>query len=179
MCPRGAVLRLRLAGFQGARGNYVLHTRIYPNNDFCESAVPVTAGSFTATLAGATNDKEGTCGQTQTTPDVWFRYTWPAGCNTVNLNTNGSNFDTVLEVWPVCSVFTTTPIGCNDDCGPVGPSCLTINRGNESTLRIRVSRYGGNPPTGDFIVLNVSTPAPSNDTCPAAVALGGRRLCVR
>ncbi|MGD9690240.1 MAG: hypothetical protein AB7K52_11360 [Phycisphaerales bacterium] len=167
----GSILRLRLAGFNGARGNYVLRTRIYPGNDFCADAVPVTAGTYTATLAGATNDRTGSCGQSQTTPDVWFRYTWPDGCNTVQLNTVGSNFDTVLEVLPVCSAFNIPAIACNDDCSGVGPSCVTVNRGAETTLRIRVSRYGLTPPTGDLVVLNVSTPAPTNDACAAAVAL--------
>ena len=167
----GSILRLRLAGFNGARGNYTLRTRVYPLNDFCANAAPVTAGTFTATLAGATNDRTGSCGQSQTTPDVWFRYTWPPGCSTVSLNTIGSNFDTVLEVLSVCSFFDLTPLGCNDDCGTVGPSCLTINRGAGTSIRIRVSRYGLTAPTGDFVVLNVSTPAPSNDTCGAAAVV--------
>ncbi|MGQ0629361.1 MAG: hypothetical protein ACT4PL_14840 [Phycisphaerales bacterium] len=165
------LLRFRLSGFNGARGNYVLNTRIYPANDFCAQAVPVTNGSYTATLSGATNDRTGSCGLSQTTPDVWFRYTWPQGCNTVTFDTYGSNFDTVLEVLPVCSAFNITALACNDDCGAVGPSCVTVSRGAETTLRIRVTNYGGNTPPGNFITLNVSTPAPFNDNCVAAVVI--------
>jgi len=167
----GAVLRIRLGGFNGARGPYTLRTQLDPANDFCANAVPVTAGTYTATLAGASNDRTGSCGQSQSTPDVWFRYTWPVGCNSVNLNTIGSDFDTVLEVLPVCSAFNITVLGCNDDCGAVGPSCLTINRGNETTLRIRVTRYGGTPAAGNRIVLNVSTPTGPHDFCTGAATL--------
>jgi len=168
--PAGTVLRIRLSGFNGARGPYSLRTRMYPSNDFCSAAVPVGTGTYTATLAGATNDQTGSCGLTSTTPDVWFRYTWPQGCNTVNLNTIGSDFDTVLEVFNLCSPFQIAR-GCNDDCGAVGPSCLTITRGAESSLRIRVTRYGGTPAAGNYIVLNVSTGAAAHDICSGAMPL--------
>lgn len=167
----GATYRIRLAGYNGARGNYSLSLSLNPQNDLCSGAVPITAGTFTASLYGATPTGTGSCGLTQSTPDVWFSYQTPPGCGTVTFDTYGSNFDTVLEVWPSCPSASNAPIDCNDDCSTVGPSCLTINTAPNTTLRVRVTHYGGTPPAGNFIVLNVSNPSPANDVCTNAVSL--------
>ncbi len=160
----GDTYRIRLAGYNGARGNYALTTRFYPENDACSGATPVTAGTYYGNLDEATNDGTGSCGITETTPDLWYRFT--AACSgDVAINTVGSSFDTVLEVWNGCPGGG-GPVLCNDDC--VGLlSCLTFTAIQGTDYLIRVSVFGDdhNPIDPHNVVLNISSPAPFNDIC--------------
>ena len=95
--------RIRLSGYNGLRGNYTLTVRLLPPNDACANATPVGAGTYYGTLSGASNDGTGSCGTSQHTPDVWYVYNVPPTCGgDVSINTFGSDFDTVLEVWSGC-----------------------------------------------------------------------------
>ena len=142
-----------------------------PANNACTSAIAVTNGAYTGTTVGATVDGSASCGSSNSTPDVWYKYTAPAG-GTLALNTCGSGYDTVLSVHSACPGTSSNQRACNDDCGgsPCGgtPSCLSTTVTSGTTYYIRVSGYNG--ATGSF-TLNVSGPTANNDNCANAIVV--------
>jgi hypothetical protein len=139
-----------------------------PGNNTCGSAYVVTAGnSYAGTTQGATNNGSSSCGNSSTTPDVWFRYT--ADCTgTLIVDTCGSSYNTVLSVHSACGGV---ELACNINAPPgFCPSSLdsrvTVNVTAGTTYRIRVSGSSGS--VGQFN-LNVNTAPPSNDNCSSPI----------
>jgi hypothetical protein len=100
---------------------------------------------------------------------VWYFYT-PASAGTVNLDTIGSDYDTVISVW-TGSPGSFATVSCNDDIDPglVRQSTiqgLSVSAG--TTYRILVSGYyaadNGN------LTFNLTGPAPSITLSPAALS---------
>jgi hypothetical protein len=146
-------------------------TAAAPGNNTCGSAGAVFDGGVyngstsTATASGYT----ATCGfGATTTPDVWYSFTAPC-TGTLQLDTCGSSFDTVLSVRTGCPG---DELACNDDsafCSNALHSMLTVPVIQGTNYRIRVSGYNG--ATGNF-TLRVNMLAPSNDNCASAIAIG-------
>ncbi len=72
-----------------------------PANDACADAMPIGDATVFGTTSGATNDGGASCGVSDSSPDVWFWYTSPAG-GRIFANTRGSGYDTVLSVHAGC-----------------------------------------------------------------------------
>ena len=124
-----------------------------PSNDDCGLATAIGDGLFEGNTESATNDGEASCGAAETSPDVWFRYT--AGTSgTVDFNTLGSSFDTVLSLHTSCPGTTTNQLACNDDWNSL-QSRLTHEMSMGEEVVVRVSGFYGD--TGDF-QLNVGQP---------------------
>jgi len=119
-----------------------------PINDDCANAIAVGDGVFAGTTIGATNDGRGTCGASETSPDVWYLYTAPIdGLLTVDTCAL-SAYDTVLGIWSDCpGVGSETT--CNDDSCSLQSRVIKIVSAGETVL-IRVSGFSG--ATGDFLL---------------------------
>jgi len=104
---------------------------------------------------------------------VWYRYTAPTALPNVQVDTEGSGFDTVVAVWTL-SGATWTPVGCDDDAGTGTNSLLNVAMASGNTYYIQVGGYNGG---SGSLTLNVTgiggatstptntptnTPTPSN-----------------
>lgn len=137
-----------------------------PLNDACANATPLTPGLFRGSTSCATPDGIATCGSSNTTNSVWYRY--DAMCTGMAaVDTCGSSYDTVLSVYSgVCSAL--TQIGCNDDAS--GGSCpgsinsyISFPVVSGQTYYVRVSGFSGG--AGAY-ALTLTTPgSPVNDAC--------------
>ncbi|MEM7585171.1 MAG: hypothetical protein AAF560_17410, partial [Acidobacteriota bacterium] len=74
-----------------------VHLKATPANDDCADATTIGNGTFTGDTSMATPDGSAGCGFSDSSPDVWFRYSTPIDSN-VFVDTIGSEFDTVLAV---------------------------------------------------------------------------------
>ncbi len=163
---QGDTFLVRISGYQGAAGNYQLNTRVVPFNNACASATPVFAGTYAGTTTGASTDATASCGTSNTTPDIWYRFR--SDCSgTLTLDTSGSSYDTVLSVRSGCGG---TELGCNDDVqiGTLWSSlAVTVQPGVDYLIRVS----GFNGATGS-VVLHVTPPAIAQDLCASAVPVG-------
>ena len=118
----GSTYYIRVAGFNGAFGNYTLN--VGPTNDRCDEARTIVPGTYNFDNRHATTDGPvlNQCtnngADNQINGDLWYVYT-PTQSGTINVSTCGSSFDTKLAVYanaPCGPRFTYK--ACNDDaCG--------------------------------------------------------------
>jgi len=177
----GQTLLIRVSGYDGAAGDFSLHTefkRPVPTNNVCGSVYLPEPGFYEGWTEEADNDGSSSCGQSESSPDVWYQYT--ASCDgTLSADLCGSDFDTVLSVHTGCpgTVGNEVENGCNDECGGspcAGPaSCLSIPVDSGDVYQFRVAGYLGATGDFDFTVWCTSR----NDECIDAVRIGdGNRL---
>ncbi len=191
---RGTTYRIRVAGYSGATGDFVL-TLSGPaaavlSENTCASAPNVGNGSYVGSFFNASNDAAGTCGSSATARDVWYRYVNTSTCNvdlsvnTCNTNDwqggNGNGNDTVLELWSACGG---SVIACNDDASIPGCTQISVNRDSlvgtslapGGVVLIRVAPFANGYFNGGLFNLNVSSTAnlcpPVNDTCATATRI--------
>jgi hypothetical protein len=151
-------------------GSYTIE--FHPGNDRCEFATVIGNGTFGGDTTYGTSDGQATCGMSNSTPSVWYKYTSP-GAGPLTISTCGSFFDTVLSVYDTnsCPSGTGLQIACNDDA-PAGQGCgaresfVSIDAVAGNTYYIRVSGY--EDAIGQY-QLNVG---PANDECENATAIG-------
>ncbi len=131
----GQTYLIRVSGYNGASGQFVLrHLYTYSvQNDTCATASSVGSsyGTWQVNTCSATSDPLSTTCAGAIYNDVWYR--WNAtNTGPVNVNTCGSTFDTVLQVFQgtqqSCPTQANQAIACNDD------SFDTCSAG-ESTVR--------------------------------------------
>jgi hypothetical protein len=146
------------------------------NDSFAAGTVLVgTAASVTGTNVNATKESgEPLIAGNTGGKSVWYTWTAPSS-GKVSLNTAGSNFDTMLEVFTGNSVSALTPIAANDDVSRYNlTSALTFTAVAGTTYHIAVDGYGG---ASGSIALNLSeTAAPVNDAFANATQLVGRGI---
>lgn len=175
--PRAAVFDLvlgpntgpggRLRAATHGRGIWELRT----GNDSCENAITIGNGFVWGNTLGATSDGSAGCGNSASSPDVWYRYT--ATCDGyLEADTCSAGYDTVVSVHGAsCPGTSGNEAACNDDCSGTpcsGRSSCTrspVQQGQE--YLIRVSGYGGD--AGSF-GLDVRCEVPG-DLCDEAIAL--------
>jgi len=151
-------------------GGYTVE--FHPGNDRCEFARVVGNGIFTGDTTHSTFDGQATCGSSNFSPSVWYKYTSP-GTGPLVVSTCGSAFDTVLSIYDTntCPSGTGSQVACNDDA-PAGQGCgvrqsyLEINATTGNTYYIRISGY--QDAVGQY-QLNVG---PVNDACENATVVG-------
>lgn len=171
----------------GTNGQALSTLKLSPGgvrNDACTTARVIGPGTVAFSSYWATNSVPavGACGASR--QDVWFRWTAPAS-GTVELDTLGSCFDTVLAVYTGnCGALTPVPGACNDNAlagRPVGTaqSFVSFVAAAGTTYFIQVG--GGNlePSSGDGR-LTLFGPLPLPGTCPPSDAPPGvwRKLVV-
>lgn len=104
---------------------------------------------------------------------LWWEWTSPV-TQTVNIDTAGSGYDTLLAVYTGTSLTSLAPVAANDNDGSLPTSRLTFTAQAGTTYEIAVD--GKNGATG-LTVLNVGI-IPSNDAFANAAALTGRSTLV-
>ncbi|MHC5001649.1 MAG: hypothetical protein ACYTJ0_00860 [Planctomycetota bacterium] len=156
-------------------------------NDACDAATTVFGGTLAPPGGGEcvaqatffTNVGASFVGpafgcDAEVSADVWFDYT--ATCDgVVTIDTIGSDFDTVLEVYPTHLFPPDDPLACDNDSAPDGlRSVVTIevNVGDELKIRVGGGELGaeGNGQL-NICCAYVAPPAPENDLCAAAELL--------
>ena len=159
------------ASYSSVTGGYELQFR--PGNDRCQFARVIGNGTHTGstTFATASGDGVSSCGTSNTTKSVWYKYT-PTRSGTLKLDTCGSSYDTVLTVYQTasCPSGSGSEVGCSDDDLVGGPCAAAGNRTSYLSLAvtaglpyyIRVSGFNG--ASGNY-VLHVG---PGNDDCSEA-----------
>jgi hypothetical protein len=144
-----------------------------PTNDACSNATAIIAGVYSGNTANANNDGSASCGSSNTSRDVWFSYFAPTS-GTVDINTCGSSYDTVLSVHTGCPGTTANQLagGCNDDAPGNGcggrDSRIVMPVTAFTTYYIRVSGFNG---ASGFFFLSLIPQAPANDLCSGAIAI--------
>src|SRR5690349_9655358 len=114
----------------------------HAQSNTCATATVVVAGSnYPGSTSSATQDGTASCGDSNSTADVWFRYT-PAQTCLLNLNTCTSDYDTVLSIHSGCPGTAANDLACNDDTCNVG-SQVSITAQAGVTYYIRVSGWNG------------------------------------
>jgi murein DD-endopeptidase MepM/ murein hydrolase activator NlpD len=136
-----------------------------PPNDYRANATILSVPStWTQSTAGATIEtgEPAMCASWGAT--VWFRFTAPAS-GMITIDTFGSNYDTVLAVYPLGS---NTWIACNDDAGTGLQSQVSFEVSAGLVYEVQVGGYNGQ--TGN-LTLNISsiagpTPTPTGTPTP-------------
>jgi hypothetical protein len=138
-----------------------------PANDDCDHAMVATNGVYSGSTEEATTSGLASCGDSDTSPDLWYSYR--AGDDgTLVVHTCSSSYDTVLSVHSDCPGTVGNELGCNDDsdnCG-VGSdkSYLSLPVTEGEVYMIRVAGHAG---TNGVYLLNIDGPvdvtAPSPD----------------
>lgn len=134
----------RVSGFNNAAGNFTLTiARQCPPTgpDVCVNALDIPEGTIAYSTLDATPDGTAPCGNSNTSPDVWFRFT-PSQDADLIINTCNSSFDTVLSVHSACPGTDTNTIACNDDSCSLGSSVRFAATRNTPYL-IRVAGFQG------------------------------------
>jgi len=113
------------------------------NDDFIDATV---ISSLPASLSGSNTNATTETGEPVHVgygreESVWWRYEATA-TGTVDVDTSGSNFDTVLAVYTGVAVDALTEVASNDDCGSL-QSCLSFAATAGTTYHIAVAGYLG------------------------------------
>jgi hypothetical protein len=145
-----------------------------PANDNFANATSITSTTFTDTKdsSGATtetNDPTPACAQSAQIPfvtgrsnTIWYKVL-PTGAGVANIDTIGSNYDSVLSVWSGTSQTALTAIACNDDINPgiiIVSQLTNVPLAAGTTYYILVSSFGPADPNplalGGKSILNFS-----------------------
>jgi hypothetical protein len=130
-----------------------------PPNDDCGTATPIGLGSTSFDSTSAGNDGLVVC--SSSSRDVWFSYT-PSNNITVDIDTcdAGTTFDTVLAVFDGCGG---TQLDCDDDsCDAPGLASVIedLSIAANTTVYIRVARFGTAATAGGPGVLTITEVVP-------------------
>ena len=153
-------------------------TYFSPNNDTCSGATVIGSNSYNPAAVdvkwstGSLLEADEDCGWSFNNNSVFYRFTAP-NTGVVNINTNGSDYDTVLSVFGGCVLFFNgirfepSELACDDDGGTGLQSQITnlpVTAGQ--TITIKVAKYG-TASGGGLLDFNFGfTPvAPPNDSC--------------
>lgn len=131
-----------------------------PVNNACSNATYLGnfgSGSHSTTITGttvnATNDGSTSCGSSNASPDVWYRFS-TGNAGLVTIETCGSGLDTVLSVHSACGGTAANTLACNDNNAGAGPcpggtsSFLVHNAATHGHYYLRVA--GNNNASGPF-----------------------------
>lgn len=131
--------------------------------DACTGATTATQGTYVGCTTNATVEGSSSCvAGLQVAPDVFFSYVAPA-TGTVNMDTFGSAFNTVLSVHEGCPATSNNAIACNDDWSIFEQTSSLqahVIKGHEYIVRV-----GGVDGAKGGFVLHVGALVP--DPCPA------------
>ncbi len=132
-----------------------------PGNDDFENRFTATVGTQYGTNVGATiQPDERALGESS----VWWRWTAPFD-GAAQIDTNGSNFDTILGVWSGEELATLTLLASDDDGGEGAQSAvaLPVTAGTDYQIAVYSYWYEGESTPGS-VQLNIgSVGPPAND----------------
>jgi subtilisin len=141
----GETYRIAIDGYLGAQGSIELELAPGPSpppNDNFANSEDLGSGSTSGTNVDATAEPgEPAHAGIPAMASVWYRWTAPAH-GAVEIETCGSDFDTVLAVYTGSALDALTPVASNDDtCGL--QSQVQFNAAAGTTYRIAVDGYFG------------------------------------
>ncbi len=120
---------------------HAVGNKAVPVNDACVDAMAVSNGSFVGDTSMATNDGAASCGFTEFSSDVWFRYSLPID-GTIFVDTIGSDFDTVLSIHQGCPGNVSNEIRCDDNSAGSLQSSLEFFATAGFEYYVRVAGFG-------------------------------------
>ena len=152
--------------------SFLFQLPLTPPNDsstfaFSFGALPISTAGTNLTAVG-TLEKTPSCPSAGGDKDVWFLYNSTIGSagNAMQIDTIGSDFDTVLAVWNNAGGAPGSELGCNDDS--VGTqSRLSLPLTTAGTYFIQVFAYGSG--SGGNYKLNVAQ-LPTDLTAPSTIS---------
>ena len=168
---------------------YFQYTSTDPTNDSCSSAIVIPISGLTdtylspvidnqlATTSSCENDES--CGAATNSKSVWWKFTAPYS-GVVNLDTELSDFDTVLSVFPECAsqlignCIRYSSIACNDDIDGANNrqsriTGLNVNAGED--YLVKVGSFSTTTGGGARLRLEYTMNPPSNDDCADAATI--------
>jgi hypothetical protein len=130
-------------------------------SDACAGATLIGLGTHSGTTIGATNDGNGNCGSSASSPDVWYKFVASGDDQLIVESCGGAAWDTVLSIHSGCPGNAASVLACNDDdCGL--QSRVTANMVAGRTYFIRVSGFGNSAgPFSIAVSLATAPPPPS------------------
>jgi Subtilase family/Divergent InlB B-repeat domain len=132
-----------------------------PDNDNFADAIGLSGlnVSTTGSNVGATQESGEPTVVTNATNTVWWRWS-PTATGEVEINTNGSDFDTVLGVFTGSSVNALTTIGTNDDSSAYGLRSQLIFPGDAGQVyHISIAGFNAATDSGNVSLNIAQTPA--------------------
>lgn len=197
----GQTYKIKVSDYNTADGGGVLDLNLFwaPANDACADATIISTASYDPPVYATNNAVVDICDNPEscevnnvgTSNSVWYSFT-PDCDGSMNINTNGTNYDTVLSVWDHCGEFFAVDFPCNfPDPAPVEIACdddsgtgtqsqlLNVPVLGGQTYLIKVSDYnttnGGGLLDFNFLFTSGSAPvadiaSPAGLTCVCDVA---------
>ncbi|MBX9736849.1 MAG: hypothetical protein K2X32_07980 [Phycisphaerales bacterium] len=145
----GQTILVRVSGFANRSGDFTLGIQPLgiPANDSCFNAGPAPLGTITFPTCLTTNDGPALNPPVNDLPigaDVWHTFSPPYTAR-YNLNTNGSNFDTMIAVYLAasCPVTTVQQVAADDDSGVGNASSTSLVMIGGASYKIRVGGFQG------------------------------------
>lgn len=165
---QGGTYWIRVSGYGGTVGDFALNVAFFgtsPENDFCESAVPISDGVYEFSTCVATTDGPDeplSCdyyGYSDVGSDIWYCYA-PECSGTAVASLCGSVYDTKIAVYEGCGCPPTgARLACNDDaCGVQSEVVFPVQAGGE--YMIRIGGYRGERGAGVLVAECMPGPFP-------------------
>lgn len=172
----GVTYRIQAGGFQGEQGTLVLRgERLLlpppppapppspsPGNDLLADAFLIEALPFgdaqSTDGAGVEPGEPQPCGQIGAT--VWYRLA-PEASTMLRVDTEGSDFDTVLAVYTGGAIDDLTAVGCNDDTDGTVQSRIVFQPTPGTTYWIQAGGFDGQ--AGELFINVDTAPGPPPD----------------
>jgi len=127
----------------------------------------ITTKTTTGTTMGKSNDWAPTCQTTSSAPDITYALQLPVPVVTLDVDTIGSGFDTVLMMR---NTQCTTQLGCDDDSGGSFRSKITLSNVAPGGYSITVDGYSSN---NGMTTLNVHGVVATGTKCGSPLFSGG------
>ena len=173
----GSTYQIVVAGVDGKKGAILLNlgdAPPAPDNDDFDNPTIITnfLDAVVSSSMGASSEvSEPSHAESPATASVWWSWT-PTNSFRVEIDTLGSDFDTVLAVYTGNNLTTLTPVAMNDDATDVFQSRVRFNAIVGSTYQIAIDGIEGEE---GAINLNLrgAPPAPDNDDFDNRIVLTG------
>ncbi len=172
----GTTYHVAVDGYGGASGSinlaWTFGTASMVNDNFAQATlITGTAGTIAGNNASATAEpNEPAHANSGAARSLWWKFT-PSVSSDYSIDTNGSDFDTLLHVYSGTSLSSLTSIDGDDDDGEGNNSSVTVLLTSGVTYHIAVDGYTG--ATGN-IKLNWASKLPTNDNFASATLFSGR-----
>jgi hypothetical protein len=142
-----------------------------PANDLCTSPMVVSLPfNLTENTACATTSPTdpNPCGAAQNSHSVWFSVT-PAQSGTLQIDTCGSAYDTVLSLYTGTCGGVLSAVGCNDDSCAL-QSRVSVPAASGTTYLVQIQQYAAGA-GGNLVVNGVVAQPLANDSCQSPTQL--------
>jgi hypothetical protein len=169
--------KIAVDGFDGEQGTIhlsILSASLPPSNDNFAGAIALTGMPVSAVgsnVAATAQASEPDHAGEPATASVWWSWRAPSG-GPVEINTFGSDFDTLLAVYTGTTVGALGAVAANDEAGGGSQSQVRFAAQSNALYRIAVDGFFGEQGS---ILLNIvpGVAPPPNDNFANAVALAG------